>query len=230
MGLAWQRIRVGDSHLNLLHAERMILGFSEKGIGVKELIRHLGEPVWTELKQTHSSTIHHADRVGRGMAGDGLILTERRRLAVIKTADCLPLFFWDDASPCGGIVHIGWRGLAHGIERTLVESLQVIGRRPDRFRFFMGPVIESRCYPVGQEVTEAFANHPFKNDLIGRSLSGQTTLDISAGVRCALLQSGVPHTRIAESGLCTFCERDRFPSFRREGKSASRIYNFMMFT
>ena len=41
-------------------------------------------------------------------------------------------------------------------------------------------------------------------------------------------ESGIPDQRIQESTLCTFCEKDRFPSYRRCPTPGKRIYNFLL--
>jgi len=33
--------------------------------------------------------------------------------------------------------------------------------------------------------------------------------------------------RIHDAGLCTFCSGGRFPSYRRDGKTGRRIFNFL---
>ncbi len=34
--------------------------------------------------------------------------------------------------------------------------------------------------------------------------------------------------RIRDAGLCSYCSNGRFPSYRRDGKTGRRIFNFLL--
>ena len=158
------------------------------------------------------------------MEADGLILERPGVVAVVQTADCLPLFFFDDERRCGGVVHVGWRGLLQGIEEKLVERL---GGGLAGFSFYLGPAIERSCYEVGEELPELFAKKPYAKDIFALVNHGKYAMDLKAGVKLSLAARGVAADRIQDCGLCTFCSGGRFPSYRRDGKTGRRIFNFL---
>jgi len=159
-------------------------------------------------------------------------------MAVIETADCTPLFFWYHDSTnysIGGVVHIGWRGLLKGIEKKLLELLAAKFVNIDirQLNVFLGPAIEKNCYEVGPDLYEMFSPKTYRDDIfspldIKRDREYKYLLDVKKGIRLSLRESGIPDQRIWESTLCTFCEKDRFPSYRRCPIPGKRIYNFLL--
>jgi YfiH family protein len=156
-------------------------------------------------------------------------MREPGRLAVIKTADCIPLSFWEESSRIGGLIHVGWRGLLKGIESKLINLLKNIQVEYSKLAFFIGPSIEGPCYPVGKEVYEQFNNHPYQSQMFQRTRQGILNLDLKKGIKLTLTDSGIEPRRIYDSEICNLCEAQRFPSYRREGGVTHRIYNFLIF-
>jgi len=176
------------------------------------------------LKQVHSARIVSDAEWQAGVEADGLLLERPGRVAVIQTADCLPLFFFNDERRRGGILHVGWRGLQQGIEEKLAERL---GGKVNDFFFYLGPAIEKKCYEVGMELPGYFAKKSYGNELFSEIGGGKHLMDIKRGVKLSLAALGVDPGNIQDSGLCTFCSGGRFPSYRRDGKTGRRIFNFL---
>ncbi|MGE5342134.1 MAG: polyphenol oxidase family protein [Candidatus Omnitrophota bacterium] len=158
-------------------------------------------------------------------------------MAVIETADCTPLFFWYEGKrgdmPIGGVIHVGWRGLCRGIETRMLERLEQLHLSLDfqRLHVFLGPSIAAECYEVGEDLLEQFASHAFRDEIFFKISRGDQSphwvLDVKKGIRRSLEASGIPSWNITESPLCTFCEPERFPSYRRARGTGQRIHNFL---
>lgn len=176
------------------------------------------------LKQVHSPLIIAAGEWRPGIEADGLLLDRPGTVAVIQTADCLPLFFFDGERRRGGVLHVGWRGLQQGIEQKLAERL---GADFGRFAFFIGPGIEKGCYEVGEELQESFADKPYARYIFSRSRAGKLWLDLKAGLKLSLRCLGAAEESIGDCGLCTRCADGLFPSYRRDGGTGRRIFNFL---
>jgi len=216
--------------LNIYETSRVILGFTEIHFSLQDLSRLFNRNRAIELKQIHSNIIHFSSRVTPGTEGDGIILDQRGRLAVIKTADCTPLFFWDTGGSCGGVIHIGWRGLLKGIETELLKLLQEKSIELKDLNFYLGPGIEKKCYEVGPDLYEKFSSKQYRGDIFSRheGKKKKYLMDVKKGIRLSLRESGILDHQAAESTLCTFCEAGRFPSHRRNPGAGSRIYNFLL--
>ena len=210
--------------LRAFENERIIFGFSEINFPAAALQRFFSPRPLLFLKQVHSARIIHARAWRPVSEADGLVLENPGPVAVIQTADCLPLFFFADDYDVGGVIHIGWRGLAQGIENKLLEMLP--GPR-EKYFFYLGPSIEKKCYPVGEELVRQFTEKPYGAGIFTPQADGRYLMDIKAGLVASLRLAGIEAKRIGDCGLCTFCSPELFPSYRRDGKTGKRVFNFL---
>jgi YfiH family protein len=193
-------------------------------------------PVW--LNQVHGVRVV---RLSEGDPGAAVISadaawTDRPGIAcAVQVADCLPVLF---AAAGGGAVaaaHAGWRGLAGGVlEATLEQVCTAAACDPAQVAIWLGPCIGARQFEVGADVLRAFGvdaqahreasaaaadfgveaarQFVFRPRADGSSawladLRGLATQRLSAaGAR-----------QISASADCTFEDRSRFFSFRRDG-------------
>ena len=218
--------RTFAGHELLVHeSDRLALGFTGSGFPAADLKKVFPSLPLLFLKQVHSSRIARQSDWRAGLEADGLFLERPGAVAVIQTADCLPLFFFNDDRSRGGVIHVGWRGLQQGIEENLATLL---GREIGQYVFFLGPAIEKKCYEVGPELPPLFAKKAYGKDIFTKARHGKYLLDIKAGLKLSLEALGVAPGRIGDCGLCTCCSGGRFPSYRRDGQTGKRIFNFLL--
>ena len=194
------------------------LGWVEHGFGTKDA--GLTQEGMASLKQIHSNLSHVADRRS-GCAGEGdALLTDRPGVAVsVRTADCFPILLADPEHHAVAAVHAGWRGTAAGIVGEAIARMRnVYGTRAEALYAAIGPGIGVCCYEVGWEVARRF----------GMDRAGH--LDLAAENRKQLIAAGVADARIAAIGGCTYCDAERFYSYRREGERAGRMISFIRAT
>ncbi len=89
------------------------------------------------------------------------------------------------------------------------------GTDPRNVLVCIGPGIGVCCYEVGDDVSRQFG------------LSGRTHLDLASENRKQLEAAGVPPLNIEALGVCTFCDAERFFSYRREKEKAGRMTSFI---
>lgn len=209
----------------LFENERLLFGYTAAGFTSSALQRLLPQRPLLFLKQVHGDLIIGQEDWQPAIEADGLILDRPGAAAVIQTADCLPLFFFNDEGSLGGVIHVGWRGLQQGIESRLAARL---GGELARCNFFLGPAIEMKCYEVGEELPRLFQAKPYAGEIFVPRGGGKYAMDLKLGLTLSLRAAGVAPGRILDSGLCTYCSGGRFPSYRRDGKTGRRIFNFFM--
>ncbi|MGA7750215.1 MAG: peptidoglycan editing factor PgeF [Gallionella sp.] len=197
------------------------------------------EPVW--LEQVHGIRVANADMAGCLPQADACIARHRDAVCVVMTADCLPLLLCDPQGSVVGAAHAGWKGLAAGVVEATVQAMDVA---PQNLMAWLGPAISQPAFEVGAEVRDtfvdadpqaaaAFTPSPLKgeggvtNDLavvVGqpRQMAGSSiregkkwSADLYALTRLRLNALGI--TRIYGGGYCTYRERERFFSYRRDG-------------
>lgn len=198
------------------------------------------EPVW--LEQVHGAAVADADAAGCRVQADACIARQRGSVCVVMTADCLPVLLCDKKSTVVGAVHAGWKGLAAGVIEATVQAMDVA---PQSLMAWLGPAIGQQAFEVGDEVRAAFvAAQPqaaaafipgqsgkclaITSDLASvvdspsrtanSSISGMSRVwfaDIYALARLRLNALGI--TQIYGGGRCTYREREKFFSYRRDG-------------
>lgn len=238
-----KRVKYKNNFINFHEDRELVFGFTELGFELSGLAAFFGIEHIIELNQVHSDIILFDSRIEPGDEGDGIILQQENRMAVIKTADCVPLFFRDEDFTTGGIIHTGWQGLRQGIEKQLLKLLA--GKTPPvdfgDLCFYIGPSIERDCYEVGEDLYEKFSGKSYRDKIFFEKTALPATaggavassrkylMDIAKGIALSLKEEGIRAEQVKSSGICTFCGKERFPSYRRDNKTGSRIYNFLFF-
>jgi YfiH family protein len=227
MSIQFKREKVHGGWINISRNQNIILGFTELNFDLVNLPLLLPDSSWKilQLTQIHSCRVMLSREISPESRGDGIILTGKGKVAVIKTADCIPLFFWHESNPVGGIVHVGWKGLLGGIEGELIRIIRELDFGLSRFRFYIGPSICRNCYEVGEDLYSGFKNFPERDSIFFPKEGSKYNMDLASGLAISLTRQGISGSAIQLSGLCTHC-LENFPSYRRD-MPAGRIFNFI---
>ncbi len=163
------------------------------------------------LSQLHSPWIKYIKKEGM-YDGDGLFTEEKSLVLVVKTADCLPLYF------CGkdivGIIHLGWRSALGGILKNIKDNLE-------EFSVIAGVGLRSCCYKVGEEFLKY---KRFVNYLIRKE--GILYFSPIEFAKEELRKQRLNPDRFFDLKICSFCNQD-FYSWRRE-KTQRRTFSFIV--
>ncbi len=223
-----EHVPFNSSAFNICEDGSIIMGFTENGFAIEDLKTIFPGNKLVQLKQIHSNRIVFANQAVEGTTGDGLFLSEPGTIAVIKTADCVPLFFWNSSQSLAGILHVGWKGLMSGIELELLKIVNDQSIRLKDLNFVTGPAIESTCYEVGLDLYETFSSKNYRDEIFIPKKNGKFWLDIKKGISLSLIKKGITINQISDFPLCTYCLYPRFPSYRKNGKTGQRIFNFIL--
>ena len=172
-------------------------------------------PRW--MKQVHGTGVADIDAMGESEVATADAATASRpgRVAVVLTADCMPLFLCDDGGTRVAVAHAGWRGMAAGVIENTVRAM---GGEPSRLLAWMGPAIGPEVFEVGPEVREAFmAADRAAGEAFTAHKPGKYLADLYRLARQRLARAGVQ--RVAGGGFCTYREAGRFFSYRRKQAS-----------
>ena len=227
MKLRLKRNKFKDNWINIFQNRHLILGFTESGFAKADLSKRFKEIEILELNQVHSGIIFLSENITKGQKGDGILLTEKGRLAIIKTADCIPLFFWHKKYLIAGIIHVGWKGLLAGIEKELIKVLKKNNFKISQLQFLIGPSICRECYEVSSDLYTTFYNFPDRGKIFSSKNTSKYYLDLKKGLALSLINHGVLESNIIFSNICNHCN-DKFPSYRTNQVKTGRIFNFIM--
>ena len=156
---------------------------------------------------------------------DACIARHRAAGCAVMTADCLPVLLCDAQGSVVGAAHAGWKGLAAGVIEATVLAM---GIAPQSLMAWLGPAVRPEAFEVGDEVRAAFvAVQPQAALAFISGQPGKWFADIYALARLRLNTLGV--TQIYGGGHCTYREREKFFSYRRDG-ATGRMGTFVWLT
>jgi YfiH family protein len=178
--------------------------------------------------QKHTNSIQIVESDLNPVVSDAVLTARKNILIGVKVADCVPILLYDINNKVIGAVHAGWRGTSGSILKKTVTTMKDIFRSSAKdIIVAIGPSIRGCCYCVGDDVAEAVFGSSVNGDLC-KTRGGRQYIDLSSeNVRQALL-SGVSQKNIWQSDECTFCNPDRFYSYRYAGGTTGRQGGYIM--
>lgn len=186
----------------------------------KQLMQELNldqPPVW--LNQVHGNQVVSADAVINTTSADALYTQQKNLVCAILTADCMPLFLCDREGTVVALAHAGWRGLAAGVIENTVAAMKIPA---ENILAWMGPAMGPQKFEVGPEVREIFLSVDKAAEIAFAPLPNQKWLaNIYLLAQQRLQKSGV--TAIYGGDHCTYTEKEKFFSYRRDGKQSGRM-------
>lgn len=168
-------------------------------------------PHW--LKQSHSNTVIDIHQWHPDIEADAIVSNVPHTVCVVMTADCLPLLLTNTKGTQIAAIHAGWRGLQAGIIENTIAKFSA---PHSGILAWMGPAIGPQTFEVGPEVKAAFltvdsaAKTAFTPNHTDRFLANIYLL-----ARQRLSAQGV--TAIYGGDYCTYSDKERFFSYRRDG-------------
>ena len=209
----------------------VISGFTDKsfpGINVREDVtrislsldftyRHL-----FYLNQIHSNCVVCPTQGKEVFQGDGLITNEKDTVLVVRTADCLPVFFYDTKNKIISLVHLGWKPAKAGILDKFLEKAQnLFSIDKDSTFVGIGPGLRKCCYEVGVE----FLDYQCFRGFITQK-NAKYFLDIVEFLKQNFIEKGLKEENFLDCGICSMCSRDVY-SLRRDN-TERRTVNFII--
>jgi YfiH family protein len=187
------------------------------------------------LSQVHGANVEvlsesdvHGTLARAAMAereGDALATNVTGVVCGVRTADCVPILVADRRSGAVVAIHAGWRGVVRGVVAAGVRRLRELsGATGNELVAAIGPHIGPTAFEVGEDVAlelERVAGGVAAVDRRGT----KPLVALAPIVRQQLRQEGLSDTAVDEVPGCTFSDRDRFFSFRRDGKVGGRHYS-----
>jgi polyphenol oxidase len=179
---------------------------------VRERLSLPAEPAWVE--QVHGTQVTELDGRAPGEPADAVITRRPATVCAVQVADCMPVLFAARGARVVGVAHAGWRGLAAGVLEATVARLEA---PPAGLIAWLGPAISAPHFEVGSEVRAAFLDRdPGAAGAFMANARGRWQCDLAALARRRLAALGI--TAVSGGAWCTYADRERFFSFRRDGR------------
>jgi len=204
-------VHVGDEAYAVHHNRKLL----QETLG-----KHV-EAQW--LTQVHGNEVLVLDHglVDEGTQADAVYTREKSIACGVLTADCLSVLFCDESGEEIAVAHAGWRGLAGGV---LENTLMHFNADPPEIMAYLGPTIGPCHFEVGEDVKSAFINMDIPEIINEAAIlfqdseeKGKYLADLYGIAKIILANKGV--RQIYGDPICTYCEFDRFYSYRRDGQT-----------
>ena len=175
-------------------------------------------------KQTHSTNVEFILSPGSIDNCDGVFSKGYHNVCSIQVADCMPIFFSNSFDNIFGILHVGWRGLVNGIINNTASLLRDKEFNLKEFEIVIGPSILACCFEIRKDIIKHFdrrfviqkSRHNYRVNLQKYALHD-------------LVHKGFDGERIFLIEECTYCEKEKYYSYRRDGKLAKRMFGLIGF-
>jgi len=170
------------------------------------------EPKW--LEQIHSNICLEASSAE--CIGDAVITQEKGVVCAVLTADCLPIFISNQSGTQVGVAHAGWKGVLNGVIESTITKFN-----DTNLLAHFGPAISQEAFTVGDEVYQQFVSKDVQLKKAFIQKGDKYQLDIYKAARIILKDLGVKS--ITGGDECTFKQKDKYFSYRRDGANSGRM-------
>ncbi len=189
---------------------------------------------FVRVKQTHGdkSVLSNDPALDYRVEADAHF-TQRANLGLcISTADCMPIFIYDQKSQYVAGIHAGWRGVANNIVPKTIDRLKSLGGSPEQMRVLIGPHIQMSSFEVDFTVRDEILSSISETATLPESIyhtnlnSEKALVDLNQVMKTQLQVVGISFDHLSNLHIDTFTD-PRFHSHRREKEQAGRQLSFI---
>lgn len=152
---------------------------------------------------------------------DAIVCDQPGIVIASPAADCVMVLMADAKRSVCAVVHSGWKSTLGNVTRKTLEAMTSIGCNPEDIVAVVGPSIGLCCFEVGMDVEKRFCDDSLLKPCV-KVVEGKDKRHISLqlAVKLQLKDAGILCKNIDDSPskLCTFCNADKFFSYRRDGR------------
>lgn len=176
--------------------------------------------VRASVRQSHGRDVWcapaHPVKPADSPEADSVIVQHPGVLALVRTADCVPVLLTSQDGQVVAAVHAGWRGVVAGvIEATLNKMTTACDKAPRHITAAIGPCISAAHFEVGREVAKQF-DEVGLSAFVDHESHSRPHIDLPAAVKHQLIRHGVDERSIDVTDRCTYRDEDEFFSYRRD--------------
>jgi YfiH family protein len=145
--------------------------------------------------------------------GDGLFTRLKNISLEVKTADCFPVFIFNEEIIM--VLHVGWRGAKEGIVQKGIEIFEKYNLK--NVKAFLGPGIKKCCYEIKEDVAKFFEDFLEERD-------NKIYFDLEKFIIDKFIKKEFDFKNIFSFPFCTSCKNDLFYSNRKGDKGRIRSW------
>ncbi|EKE20791.1 MAG: hypothetical protein ACD_7C00483G0002 [uncultured bacterium] len=144
--------------------------------------------------------------------GADALVTKEKVFLAITIADCVPVYFYDEKNKIIGLAHAGWRGVTGDIMGNTLKRMLKLGAKVEEIKVVLGPGIRKCHFEIKEDILDNFKKYP--QFIISKE--DKIFIDLFGIIKKELLEAGVLARNIHDSKECTFENKEKFFSYRRD--------------
>ena len=180
---------------------------------------------FVSAEQTHSNNVLNVKAPSEFVQEhncDGLITQETDTALIIRTADCLPVFIFNNKSVA--LLHAGHKG----IKANILQNWNSLSSN-DSSQLIVGDHIKSCCFKVRKDVENIFRNlNQFNQNSIVKINQNQWSISLVKILRNQWNSSKRSFEHFFDYSNCTCCN-ENMHSYRRSGRNLAERSGHVIF-
>ena len=181
---------------------------------IDKILNELNLDNYYELKQVHSNIAHIVDNnyINKSV-GDALITNIPNIPLVIKVADCIPIIIYDKKNKVLALIHSGWKGTLENITANTIEiMMNKFNSQKEFLSAYIYPSIRNCHFEVEFDVYSLFKDKIKNIDNYTTKKGIKYYIDLQSIIKDSLKELGI--TNIVDTNICTYCNHDKYYSYR----------------
>jgi len=159
---------------------------------------------------------------------DSLITNEPEVVLVTIHADCTSFLIYDPVKNVVAASHAGWKGTLNRIGQKTIEKMQEgFGCDPGDIYVGIGPSICKDCFEVDWPVAQFFEPAFPDADIVRLREDGKYMIDLAKCAAKQFLDAGINPQNIVISDECTYTDKERYFSYRRDNIHCGSMAGFI---
>ena len=153
---------------------------------------------------------------------DGLLTTNPELVLIIRHADCVPVFLYNQKTKTIGLIHSGWKGTFESITPKAIAQLIKNGGTTKDIYVSIGASAKSCCYGFKNDSQWEWIKELKDWENFVTINKDWISVDLAGKIQSDCLSLGIPKAQIERSNTCTICDNS-FHSYRRSKKPHNNI-------
>ena len=178
------------------------------------------------LNQIHSNKFYFIDKnkkfLNKKFKGDALITNKQKIALAILTADCAPIFIYDQKLKIISAIHSGWKGAYKGIVNNVINFFLKKGSKLNDLTAVIGPSIFQTNYEVQKDFKAKFLKKDTKNKKFFKTMVKKTYFSLNNYIYYQLKKKGIKKLEIIQKN--TFDPKNNLFSARRSAQNYEDDY------
>ena len=169
------------------------------------------------MNQTHSNEVIMINDKNfvKEFEADGIITQDKDISIAVLTADCCPIFLFDEEASFISCLHAGWKSCYANIIKNALIKIKHIQPINKKINAIIGPCLNKINFEVGKDLKEKFIKEElmYKNYFIYKEENNKYLFDMRGLIKFQLLKNGIKN--VENIDLDTYSNEDLFFSHRR---------------